>query len=78
MEKYTQLPIVVEAEQFWPDKKPWPNHVSWTNGQYILSARDRLYEIQPGDYVIKLSDAPRNVRPEKPDNFRKMFQKVAD
>lgn len=78
MEKYTQLPIVIEAEQFWPEKKPWPERVSWVNGQYILSARDRLYEIQPGDYVLKLSDNPGNVRPEKPDNFRNAFQKLAD
>jgi len=78
MEKYTQMPMVVEAEQFWPENRPWPEHVQWINGHYILSARDRQYQIQPGDYVIKLSDAPGNVRPEKPENFRKMFQKVAD
>ena len=76
MEKYTQLPMVVEAAQFWPEERPWPDHVSWINGQYVLTARNHTYQIQPGDYVIKLSDTPGNVRPESPENFRKMFQKV--
>jgi len=76
MEKYVQLPIVVEAQQFWPEERPWPPNVSWTNGQYILSARHRTSRIQPGDYVIRLSDSPGNVRFEEPGNFRKMFQKI--
>jgi len=76
MEKYTQLPIVVEAEQFWSENRPWPEGVSWVNGRYVLTARDRLYEIQQGDYVIKFSETPGKLRPERPEDFRRMFQKV--
>lgn len=76
MEKYVQLPIVVEAVQFWPDNRPWPEGVTWRGGQYVLGTRYHVYQIQPGDYVIKYSDAPGDMRPETPSNFRKMFQPV--
>lgn len=76
MEKYSQLPMVVEAQQFWAEERPWPPNVAWINGQYILNTRHHIYEIHPGDYVIKISDSPGDFRPESPENFRKMFLKI--
>jgi len=30
MGKFRKKPVVIEAEQFWPDKKPWPEGVEGT------------------------------------------------
>ncbi|KKK68734.1 hypothetical protein LCGC14_2941110, partial [marine sediment metagenome] len=27
MAKFRKKPIIIEAEQFWPDKQPWPKGV---------------------------------------------------
>ena len=61
MKKYRKIQTEVEAEQFYPDKKPWPEgvkespHDFWgtiNKHFYYLDTPEASMEIDPGDYVI--------------------------
>ena len=61
MKKYREKLIEIEAEQFWPDKKPWPEgvnqspHEFWDQIKknfYYLDTPDESIEIFPGYYII--------------------------
>jgi hypothetical protein len=59
MDKYRKKPIIIEAEQFWPDH-PWPDMVRPWN---ILQPRDMSWgyiktlegdmHVHAGDWIIK-------------------------
>jgi hypothetical protein len=64
MPKFIRKPTVIEAEQFWPEKKPWPDGVyqshhvpdSWKapvpTSQDLTQGTTRTTEVKPGDWVI--------------------------
>ena len=57
MARFRKKPIEVEAEQFWPDKKPWPRGVEkrwpkpWVKG-YWIETLEGWYEVSPGNWII--------------------------
>ena len=60
MARYRKKPIIVEAEQFWPDKKPWPDSVklyptgshTFDRRHYYIKTLEGVYEVTPGDWII--------------------------
>ena len=72
--KYRRKPIIVEAEQFDPNKKPWPTGVeelkaNW-KGQMARDGGSRFHffgaalsKIQVGDWVVTCPGGARYVVP---------------
>lgn len=58
MRIYRKRPIVIQAEQFQPEVKPWPQGVredaeSPTGyGIFTLEHTSRAHEVTPGDWII--------------------------
>jgi hypothetical protein len=79
--KYRKKPVVIDAEQFFPDVKPWPDGVkedplSPTGyGIFTLEHTVRAHEVTPSDWIIT------GVRGEKyackADIFADTYEKVA-
>ena len=92
MPKYRKKPIVVEAEQFWPDKKPWPACVhGWgqQEGAHKVSYNELCYaevahvhtlegplNVSSGDWIITGVKGERY--PCKPEVFEATYDKVLD
>jgi hypothetical protein len=80
--KYQKKPIIVEAEQFWPDQYPWPDGVmrhkiaSPTGyGITTLESRNGHYHVvTPGDWIITGVQGERY--PCKPDIFEMTYELV--
>lgn len=80
MTQYRKKPVVIEAEQFWPDRT-YPDGVkddpdSPTGyGIFTLEHTARAHEVTPGDWIIT------GVKGEKyackPDIFEATYDKVA-
>jgi hypothetical protein len=72
--KYRKKPVVVEAEQFWPDVKPWPEGVetNWRveEGFYVNTINGQVH-IEPGEWII--TDAAGHY-PCKPDIFHMTYE----
>ena len=81
MAKYRKKPVVIEAEQFWPDKKPHPEgvdeyvkerkedeqgYVSTWYG-WRIETLEGLHEVTPGDWII--TGVAGDIYPCKPDIF---------
>jgi hypothetical protein len=83
MGRYRQKPVVVEAEQFWPDTRPWPEGVyakvvtaaDFGRGQkHTVHRIDTLKgtcKVDPGDWIIK-----GGRKPCKPDIFEATYEAV--
>ena len=82
MARYRKKPVVIEAEQFWPDKRPWPNGVSRSHPEvsgkdvmhYQIGTLERCHAVTPGDWIIT------GVKGEKypvckPDIFEATYEK---
>jgi len=76
--KYRKRPIIIEAEQFFPDQKPWPKGV-WdiSGGDYCapcIGTLEGLLQVSPGDWIIT------GVQGEKysckPDIFEQTYEEV--
>lgn len=55
MQKFRKKPVVIEAEQFWPNNEPWPdgvcrNVVSSTG--FAIHTLEGSHEVTPGDFII--------------------------
>lgn len=63
MARYRKKPVVVEAEQFWPEKKPWPKGVvradwpfSGGENNFGLKVDDGNWVLlHPGDWIVTKS-----------------------
>ena len=81
--KFRKKPVVVEAEQFWPDK-PLPfndrgPYVAFKDGQfYVVTAHAQSVFLAPGDWVIPEPVGPSvpsfAAYPVKPDIFAATFE----
>ncbi|KKN47304.1 hypothetical protein LCGC14_0664090 [marine sediment metagenome] len=63
MPKFRKKPVIVDAEQFFVGKKPWPEGVGFVQkagGLFVLVLDDIALPIQEGDWVklISLSASP--------------------
>lgn len=78
--KYRKKPIVIDAEQFIPDNKPWPKGVVTTTesptgyGINTLEHTKIKHEVTPGDWII--TGVQGEVYACKPDIFEKTYEPV--
>jgi hypothetical protein len=85
MAKYRKKPVVIEAEQFQPDKFPWPaGVVPWTVDEprprdmswgYINTLEGKMSVIA-GDWII--TGVKGEIYPCKPDIFAATYEPVDD
>jgi len=67
MAKYRKKPVIIDAEQFWPNQKPWPEGVyekAWVSqwdpstmgdtrvAPYGIATLEGTHEVSPGDFII--------------------------
>lgn len=86
--RYRKKPVTVIAEQFHPDKRPWPdgvwdeptgasNHLDQTFGSeyYIVTLEGRM-SVRPGDYVI--TSIANEKYPCRSDIFEATYEKIEE
>jgi hypothetical protein len=76
MAKYRKKPIVVEAEQFWPENMGnWPKGVYGTSGAdaYVVTIHCDRARVSRGDWVIMEPDGIHHY-PCKPDVFKATYE----
>jgi len=77
MAKFRKKPVVVEAEQFFPDKKPWPEGVErHSDGFYYINTLEGAHLVVPGDWIIIGVKGERY--PCKPDIFEMTYESIEE
>lgn len=81
MAKYRRRPIDVEAVQFWPDQKPWPEGVekifpNWRGDESmpLIINLDNHTKVNPGDWIVTNQTGERYV--VRKDSFDATYKKV--
>lgn len=88
MGKYRKKPVVIEAEQFFRDKKPWPDGVVaaklqhnvprdsnyWPEGSPIIKTLEGPHLVSDGDWIITGVKGERYAC--KPDIFEQTYDVV--
>lgn len=87
MPKFRKKPVVIEAEQFFPDVKPWPAGVSEEmsgdgisfksekpTGRHIVRTLEGVHVASPGDWII--TGVKGEKYPCKPDIFAATYEPV--
>lgn len=77
MTKFRKKPIVIDAEQFWPDKVPWPEGVrrdKFTEGGFYIGTLEGHHQVTAGDWIITGVKGERY--PCKPDIFDLTYEEV--
>lgn len=79
--RYRKKPIVVEAEQFFPDKQPWPKGVEgyWVEGNgYIvwIETLEGNMSVAPGDWIV--TGISGELYPVKPYIFEATYESCGD
>lgn len=81
MGKFRKRPVVVYAEQFWPDK-PLPFHASavveYDGEFYVTTIHGERATLEPGDWVILEPRGFNCAYPCKPDIFAATYEPVED
>jgi len=79
--RYRKKPVVVEAEQFWPEEQPWPAGVEATDGAdgrsttgYLIDTLEGRHDVTPGDFIITGVAGERY--PCKPQIFEATYEPV--
>ena len=91
MPKFKKKPIIIEAEQFFPDKKPWPCGVveytevaeeslngtrnEWKAWRVHTIHNGQSVKVEPGDWIIPEPDG-EHFYPCKPDIFKATYDSV--
>ena len=87
MAKYRKKPIVVEAERFYPQSKPWPKGVQhgrpkpwgklnkYSPGYWIMT-KEGWFEVTIGDWII--TGIKGEKYPCKPDIFELTYEAIED
>lgn len=81
MANYRKKPVIVEAQQFWPDK-PLPFRyrgpvVCFEDGKfYVETIHGERATLEPGDWVILEPRGKFNAYPCKPDIFDATYEEV--
>ncbi len=76
--RYRKKPIVVEAEQFFPDKKPWPRGVVANVGEsyyWVTTIHRQKTKVAPGDWIV-LEGEGDLAYPCKPDIFEVTYEEA--
>ena len=84
MPKFRKKPIVVEAEQFFPDKEPWPEGVFKVGGVlpgermsdlwFRIKTLEGELRVKAGDWII--TGVKGEKYPCKPDIFDETYEAV--
>lgn len=79
--KYRKKPIVVEAEQFFPDKEPWPSGVVKDPAPHVTASwwihtPEGGHVVVPGDWII--TGIQGELYPCKPDIFEATYEPVEE
>ncbi|KKM63050.1 hypothetical protein LCGC14_1515450 [marine sediment metagenome] len=75
---YRKRPVMVEAEQFWPEKRPWPKPVACCcicqqTTYNVTTIHGQLTLVVPGDWIIVEPDGI-HAYPCKPDIFEATYE----
>lgn len=79
--KFRKKPVIIEAEQFYPEVKPWPEGVYAVGGNArgevccIDTLEGRLH-VSPGDWII--TGVRGEKYPCKPDIFEATYEPVPE
>jgi hypothetical protein len=81
MQKYRKKPVVIEAQQFFPDVTPWPPGVVAASLErsrtgYAIATLEGPHEVTPGDYIIR--GIKGELYPCKPDIFAATYERTDD
>lgn len=79
MAKFRKKPIVIEAEQFHPDRKPWPEGVYYAPGKgvrpdYFIDTLEGRHQVSPEDWIITGIEGEKY--PCKPNIFKATYDLV--
>lgn len=72
--KFRKKPVVIEAEQFFPEKVPWPEGVFRSTSGFIIGSLEGVHNVSPGDWIITGVKGERY--PCKPDIFALTYEEV--
>lgn len=72
--KFRKKPVVIEAEQFHYESKPWPDGVKDFDGVPYISTLEGLMRVSEGDYVI--TGVVGEKYPCKEDIFTQTYEPV--
>lgn len=79
MSKFRKKPVLVEAEQFWPDK-PLPFRdravVEYDGDFFVITIHGERANLAPGDWVILEMRGEDCAYPCKPDIFAATYEPV--
>lgn len=80
MAKFRKKPVVIEAEQFWPDCRPLPFAARAAcaldeEGWYVITAHGQRTTVVGGDWIIPEPDN-RGFYPVKPDIFTATYEPI--
>ena len=79
MSKFRKKPVVIEAEQFFPDKKPWPEGVETYHpkgDRWRVWTLEGTMNVKPGDWIITGVAGERY--PCNPDIFEATYDAVKE
>lgn len=74
--KFRKKPVIVEATQFFPNKKPWPKGVSYGRNGFEIQTLEGIYCVTPGDWII--TGVKGEYYPCKSDIFELTYEKVEE
>ena len=82
MSKYRKKPVTVDAEQFFVNKKPWPEGVKSANCHefkkiFVVTIHKQDTYIEDGDWIIAEHDGI-HFYPCKPDIFERDYEQIKD
>lgn len=77
MARYMKKPIIVEAEQYWPDKKTkWVTNFHSLNGAFIKTSKGEEV-VLPGNWiVVELNDDGPVIEIVKDSIFKKTYELI--
>jgi len=79
--EFRKKPVIVEAEQFWPDKPlPFRDHGPYVaydgSDYYVVTIHEDRIMLAPGDWVIQEARGAFRSYPCKPDIFDATYEAV--
>ena len=85
MPKFRNKPVVIEAEQFDPEREPWPDGVYRVGGSlpddnpdlwWRIDTLEGTHRVKPGDWIITGVKGERY--PCKPDIFEATYEEATN
>lgn len=76
MPKFRKKPVVIEAVQFFEDKRPYPDCVEETATENVVQTLEGALRVVDGDWIITGVNGEHY--PCKPDIFEKTYEPVPE